>query len=782
MPDHAIAQPELLPGRRTGAAVLALAVASTAASLLAHPAWLFAKYPNLASWLVAGALSPEQAADASPLYLLLHLLVDPAIARVGQALAAGVSVVAVFAVARAAAGPAAGIAAAALLAFAQPWLLHAAVLEPDLLIGALQACAAALLVAGRPGLRRVGAAGALLGLSAALRPTGRAVGRAAAAWLTLGGPRRRPASRARPGDARPSGSRARAPRALAGALALAAAAPPAALHLLVRQPVAATMSWGPVFFMGHRPEGAGLGGRYPALLKLVEAEALGRPDHPPDAAHGLFRRFAAADAGPLAPAEADRYWLEKGLAFAREEPAAFARGLGGILLASVAARGDDSDVPEVRAAAAGAPSGVPGRWLVLLGLGGLLVALATRRRVGLLAAWVLAAELAFAATYFQTRYALSVLPAWCALAAIGLAAIAEALRRVLRAEGAPARPLAGALTLALLGASPLALSRLPRVRFEDRLAERFAALPARSAVPELRRAGRFLEAQAALAEEQAAFPDHVWPTSPRGWALGVDDPAEAARAAERARARFGAADPVDAYLLAVLEAAAGRCDAALPLADRAAAAGFAASLDDAALDPDLLAADCLVALGRREEARARVERSLARRPGTLDGLARAAAAGSDAHRTQLLRLHDGASARWALARARARWGDLEGCVEDAGWIVARLPEAAPFAQFERARCLAGLGRGAEALQAYARTFELAAYLHGTAALTPLVRAFAASAPEDLAVARYALVHLSRVGDLAAVRALVGRHPALGRGRAVPSLPGLVGGDTPERRG
>ncbi|MFT3917378.1 MAG: hypothetical protein QM704_25820 [Anaeromyxobacteraceae bacterium] len=775
----------LLPARRTGAAVLALAIASTAASLLAHPAWLFAKYPNLASGLVAGVLSPEQAADASPLYLLLHLLVEPGIARVGQALAAGVSVVAVFAVARAAAGPSAGLVAAGLLAFAQPWLLHAAVLEPDLFIGALHACAAALLLAGRPGPRRVVAAGALLGLSAALRPTGLAVGLAAAAWLAARGvPRLRPASRSHARDERPSGSRVRAPLALAGALALAAAAPPAALHLLVRQPVTATMSWGPVFFMGHRPEGTGFGGRYPTLLKLVEAEALGRPDHPPDAAHGLFRRFAAADtgAGPLSPVQADRYWLEKGLAFAREEPAAFLRGLGRTLLASVAARGDDSDVPEVRAAAAGRARGVPGRWIVLLGLGGLAVALAARRRIGLLVAWVVAAELAFAATYFQTRYALAVLPAWCALAAVGLATVAAGLRRAVRAEGGRARPLAGALALALFGAAPLALARLPGVRQEDRLAERLAALPVRSAVPELRRAGRFLEAQAALADEQAAFPDHVWPTSPRGWALGVDEPAEAARAAERARARFGAGDPVDAYLLAVLEVAAGRYEAALPLADRAAAAGFAASLDDAALDPDLLAADCLVALGRREEARARVERSLARRPGTLDGLARAAAAGSETHRAQLLRLHDGASARWALARARARWGDLEGCVEDAGWLVAHLPEAAPFAQFERARCLAGLGRGGEALQAYARTFELAAYLHGTAALTPLVRAFVASAPADLAVARYALVHLSRVGDLGAVRALVGRHPALGRGRAVPSLPGLVGGDAPERRG
>ena len=50
------------------------------------------------------------------------------------------------------------------------------------------------------------------------------------------------------------------------------------------------------------------------------------------------------------------------------------------------------------------------------------------------------------------------------------------------------------------------------------------------------------------------------------------------------------------------------------------------------------------------------------------------------------------------------------------------------------------------------------------------------------MARYALVHLSRVGALVEVRALLARHPALGRGRAAPALPGLVGGGVPQQGG
>jgi len=744
-------------GRTVWSGVLALCAASMVLSLALHRGWIFAKYPNLAALLLYGGLSPEQAADASPLYLLLHAVFEPGTLRALQAVAAAAAVAAVFLIARTVAGTAAGLFAAALLAFAQPWLLHGAVLEPDLFIGALHAAAAALLLVGPRRLTVVAGAGALLGLSVALRPSGALT---AVAFLVL------VALRGAPGAPRSLG----APAAFVAALGLVAAVPAGALHLVAGQPMAVTMSAGPVTHLGHRPEGTGLGGRYPTLVKLVEAEFVARTGHPPDHAHELYRRFAAAEAGPLEPAQADLFWARKVLAFAREEPRAFLTGLARTLVASVAAGGEDSDVPEARAAArASAVRGLPGRWVVLAGLAGLLVALLARLRgLGLLLAWVAAAELGFLATYFQTRYALAVLPAWCALAGAGASLLTGALRE---ARLRPRRLAA----LAAVAAAPLCLPLLPALRHEARLHARLAELPARSEVGALRLAGRWHEAEERLVEEQAAFPDYVWPASPRGWALGVDDPALARRAAERARERYGAGDPVDAYLLAALEAAAGRCELALPLAEQAAAAGFYASLDDTSLDPDLLASDCLLVLGRREEARERIARSLARRPGTLDGLARAVAAGvrDEASARRLAVLHDAASARYALSRARQRWGDPESGLADASWLVAHLPEAAPLAQLERARCLAALGRGPEALQAYARTFELQVYLHGMDALTPLVSAFLASAPDDVTVARFALVHLSRVGDLDGVRTVLRRHAALARGRAGPVLPGMA---------
>ncbi len=734
-------------------ALLGVALAHVSASILLAPDWLFAKYPRLAEALASGGLTPAEASDASPGYLLLTLLTGPAALRWLQALAGGAAVVLVHRIGLRLAGRVAAWVAALSLAAAQPWLVHGAVLEPDLLIGMLATVAVAALVVGRPG-RPYGAmsAGGALGLAVALRPTALLFALLALAWLV----------QARWGA---GGRRAGLRHGLAFAAALAATAllPVGLLHLRAGQPWAATMSAGQVLHQGHRPEGTGLGPTFPVLLKMVEMLDQGRPDRRPDRAHQLYRDLAEVAAGrPLTAPGAERYWVARTLAFAREEPGAFARQLGRKLVFLVAAPGSDTDVPDAAAPIAASQGlSLPLGWLTLAGAAGLLLNLRRPGPSRLVVAWVLSGAITGLVFYVQARYSLAILPAWCLLAGSGAAALVEA-------RGQAGRLLA----LAMVAALPILLLTPGFVRDERRLEERQRAVPSRSPVDALRRAGRWDEARAFYLEEQAAFPDQLLPFSRRGYGLDPDEPALALQAAERARTSYGETGAVDAHLLAVLYAAAGRCDLALPLAERAAEAGFRGAVADASLDPDLVIADCLLAGGQRGEALERVRRSLSRWPGTLDGLARAVAAGTDQRAPELPRweaeleaLHDPASARYALARQRRRWGDPAGALADATWLVARFSAAAPFGEFERAQALLDLGRTQEALQAYARSLGVRVALPGTRRFDQPFRALVADRPESLPVLKVALSHWSRRGVLLEVRALLARHPELAGGAA-----------------
>ncbi len=739
--------------------LLGVAVAHVTAAGLLSPDWLFAKYPRLAEALLRGALSPAEASDASPGYLVLSLLAGPTALRWLQALAGGATIVLVHRLGLRLAGRAAAWVAALSLAAAQPWLVYGAVLEPDLLIGVLATAAAAALVIGRPE-RRAGAlaAGGALGLAAALRPTALLFAVLALAWLV----------RARWGA---RGWRAGLLHGLAFTAALASAAllPTGWLQLRAGQPWAATMSAGQVFHQGHRPEGTGLGPTFPVLLKMVELLDQGRPDRRPDRAHQLYRDLAeVASDGPLPAARAERYWVERTMAFARAEPGAFLRQLGRKLVFLVAAPGSDADVPDAAAPlAASRGASVPLDWLTLAGAAGLLLGLRRSGPTRLVVAWVLAGAATGAVFYVQTRYTLGILPAWCLLSGVAVAALVEARRQ------------AGQLLSRAAVAALPALLLLPGfVRDERRLEERQRAVPARSAVDVLRRAGRWDQARALFLEEQAAFPDHVLPFSRRGYGLDSDEPELALRAAERARVAYGDSRPADAHLQAVLLAAAGRCDLAVPLAERAAEAGFRGAVADASLDPDLVIADCVLAGGRPVEALERVRRSLARWPGTLDGLARAVAAGTVHGAPELPRweaalaaLHDPASARYALARQRRRWGDAAGALADATWVVARFPQAAPYGEFERAQALLDLRRPQEALQAYARSLVVRVALHGTRRFDEPLRALVVERPNSLPVLQVALSHWSRRGVLGEVRALLAAHPELaGRSQGAGSGP------------
>jgi tetratricopeptide (TPR) repeat protein len=757
---------------------------------------LFGKYPALAARLRAGELTAAQVSDASPGYLLLHLALSPEAIRTLQLLASAATVVLVARAGARLAGPALGLAAAAALAVAGPWLLYPSVLEPDLLIGALNlAAVASLLLLGgrRAGWAAIAGAGAFLGLSVALRPTAALLGLVALAWIVLDGPRTADPS---PGSGRTGFGRLAPAFAFSAALVVAAAVPLVALRLQAGGALerGSSMSAGAVAHLGHRPEGTGLGGNYPTLLKLVELQSLTRADRTPDHAHELYRVFASAAEGrPLAAPEAEWYWLGKVAAFAREAPGAFVAQLGRKLAFAIAGPPEDHDIPEVQRVALEAPApSLPVRVLALAGAGGLLAVLAARRRgreaagpepvaerapAALLAGWIAAYLAAFLVFYYQSRYALAILPAWALLAGAGAAAVRDALRDA-RGAGRRDRARLALLTAVALAAVPLGLLLLPFVRHEARFQERRLLVPIRSEAVALRGEGRWSAALDRFLDEQAALPDFVWPWSPHGFGLDADSPDHALRAADRARRRFGTDDPVDAYLLAVLYAHGGRCDAALPLLDHASRAGVFGAVADRALDPELQASDCLAAVDRPAEAFERLRRALARRPGTLDGLTRAIAATAafpalDEEREragwerQLAALHDPASARFALAGAYLRWGKPARALAEADALRSLLPAAAPFAEFERGRALLALGRTNDALRAYARALELRHPMHGANAFDAAIRALEAAAPDDPAARAVALAHWMRRGNHEAVRSLVRRDPALAnRARAL----------------
>ncbi|MBS2021182.1 MAG: hypothetical protein JST92_02145, partial [Deltaproteobacteria bacterium] len=284
------------------------------------------------------------------------------------------------------------------------------------------------------------------------------------------------------------------------------------------------------------------------------------------------------------------------------------------------------------------------------------------------------------------------------------------------------------------------------------------------------------------------------PMSFSGLRLGADEPELALRAAEEAERRFGAQDaaggpgaqdPVDALLLAIDFAHADRCERALPLAERAVAAGARFAIEDVALDGDLVAADCLRAQGRPREALARLVHSLDARPGTLSALSRAVALlamhpslDPDLHQQledELFELHDPASAHFALSQQRLLWGDPRGALRDAEWLLANLPEAAPFAQFQRGLALLALKDRPEAMKAYGATLTLPMAMRGASGFDEAVRLTVQAAGDDRKVLSLALSHWIRRGREDEIRALLHEHPEL---MQTPRAPGEAKGEQP----
>jgi len=724
--------------------VAAASVAHLALGLVLLPQWMFSKYPDFARLLVQGRLQPEEGADISPLYLLVNLALAPGAVRILQSILGSLSLILVFLIARRLFGALAGWIALAVAALAAPLLLYEATLEPDLLILVANLGALTLLVVGSPQERPRNAwiAGAVLGLSSALRPSNLAILGVAVLWLawtTRGLGRRR--------------MLLTAGGALAGGV-LMLGLPLGLVRVTVGQQLAATMSVGEMLHICNRPEGNGIGYQSPALVKLVEQQE--RSANRPDPFHAIYRRFARAAAGPqLTPFECERYWVDRTAAFVRNEPVTWLHLVGAKALVFLAGP-DAHDVAEVRQAeqALPVPPLLSFRLLTAIGLAGLVACALRRRPVGMLGPYLLAllaVSLVFCVT---SRYALMVLPVWCALAGGYIAGVRDDIRRP---------RLLGWSALALL--VPLAIALSPALHASTRVVERGAlAGAAASELERSVRSARVADAQRAFVRAQAAQP--FVRLSRDLSRVSFEDPGLARASAEESAKRFGSDRGADAYFQSRLLALAGDCDAALPLTDRAVQSGFFAAVWDVALDPDLVAAECLVARGDRAGARARVESSLRRHPGTLSGLSWAAAADRASGRRdgpaerELRALHDPLSAGHALGQALLAWGDAAGALEESSRVLTALPDSG-VALYVQARALLAVGRNREGLEAYGKALEaFPAHGYETRPFDPAVAEARAAAPTSPPVLALAAEHAVRGGHLdeardAAEKALAG---------------------------
>ena len=699
--------------------------------LVLLPRWMFSKYPDFARLLVQGRLRPEEGADVSPLYLLINLALSPELIRVVQSILGALCVGLVFLVARRMFGTLAGWVALALAALAAPLLLYEATLEPDLLILVANLAALAFLVVGDPRERprAAWAAGGVLGLSSALRPSNLAL--LAVAILWLGWTTRRLGSRR---------MLVTAGGALAAGLVMLVL-PLGLVRVTVGQQLGATMSVGEMLHICNRPEGNGIGYQSPALVKLLEQQV--RSADRPDPFHGIYRRFARAAVSPdLSPVACERYWVDRTAAFVRNEPAAWLHLVGAKALVFLAGP-DAHDVAEVRQAEQSLP--VPPllsfRLLTAAGLAGLVVCALRRRPLGMLGPYLvalLAVSLVFCVT---SRYALMVLPVWCALAGAFVAGFREDLRR-------PRLLLAYVLALLV----PVNVELAPAIHASTRVVERGAlAGLAASELERAVRAGRPAEAQRAFVHAQAAQP--FVRISRDLSRVPFELPWLAHASAEESAKRFGTDEGSDAYFQARLLAFAGDCAAALTLADRSADSGFFAAVWDVALDPDLLAAECLLSRGGPAGARARVARSLQRHPGTLSGLSWAAAAERSSGRRdgpaerELRALHDPLSAGYALAQALLLWGDAPDALEESSRVLAALPEVG-VVLYLHARALLAAGRTREALETYGKALQaFPAHGYETGPFEPAISQARAEAPDSPAVLVLVAEHATRAGRL-----------------------------------
>lgn len=695
------------------AAVIAVRMA---AGLLTLPTPLFSKYPDGARLLLAGSLTPERAADFSPLYLLLNALIAPGGLRVLQAAVLGAMLWAMGRIASRLWGALAGFVAVLLGALALPLLLYEATLEPDLLsvAGTVVALAAVLAVAERRRLRDALLMGLALATAVAARPTGLLVTALILAYLGY--------------QLRDHPRRAAGILGLALAVTLAfGALPSSILRLVSHQPLAATMSAGEVLQMGNRPESPGLGQQPSAFAKALERQHASSSN--PDEAHAIYRALARAEAGrALTPMGSERFWASKALAFAREEPWAFARmwgrKLGYLLLGP-----DGHDLSQVRRAEvewSGRPW-LPTPLLAALGIAGLLAGLWARRRLG--PVWLLLAQGIAVGVVFSVlaRYRL---PVVCAFALAG-GLLAALVRDGLRSRRTLAiAAVATAVSLLMPWSLPFLLDGRRVLAHANDASAQEASFRAQRAA----RNWRGMTQQ--FTSLEASQPFVVLTHDLRG--IPFEDDALNRAAGRIAAERYGASSRADAFFMQALALRSGDCERAEPLAQ--AADGFHWAIFDALLEPHLLQARCWMARGEHRRALEEVGASLERVPGSVDALAAAVAlteaapgsVGGDGPRwrSELFALHDVTSARYALASEEVRLGLGQQALGNLQPVLAAFPDSGA-ARYLEARALLLLDRREEGLLAYARALELfPTHAFATTPFDAAIRGALEAAPND----------------------------------------------------
>ena len=267
---------------------LALGLAGTT-----RPPGTFMKYPD-----ATVHRDPSRIQDYSPLYLSLTRVLYPVggirLMRVTQTLLFAAAASAVAVAVELEAGFAAGLAAGAFMASYRPFLVYAAVLEPETLI--LFLLAVALLAAIRvrtedrleKGTLSASVAAGSLALAALARPQFIVLVPVWIWWM----------ARERKGRNR------RTIVVAAAAIATLIVAPFAGIRL-ARVGSLSVMDPGTVFYEGNGPQSPTGTFTQPAIVKrLQELSTAGA-----DAAHVAYRRVASAEAGrPLTRDESNRYW------------------------------------------------------------------------------------------------------------------------------------------------------------------------------------------------------------------------------------------------------------------------------------------------------------------------------------------------------------------------------------------------------------------------------------------------------------------------------------------
>ena len=307
------------PMRRIAVAALlsagvAAALALGVARALAPPGY-FTKYTEAAQ--ASEEVRRARASDYSPLYLAMARGVVPRWGATGllvvNVAAHALTCAAVAAVVALAAGWWWGLGAGVVAASYRPFLVYTAVLEPEMVLVALLACAllsAALAREDRGAARRwplplAGAAGIALGLGALARPAYLVLVPAWALWVAWHHRQRW--------------------RWRAALLVVAGAAMvimPVLGHRWFHLGSMVLMDPGPVFYEGNGPQALGAPGADPELVKRLEAlRAEGS-----DWGHVAYRELAAAGgASGKGAADSNRFWARLALEGIRAAPARAAR-------------------------------------------------------------------------------------------------------------------------------------------------------------------------------------------------------------------------------------------------------------------------------------------------------------------------------------------------------------------------------------------------------------------------------------------------------------------------